>query len=82
MSKYSPSRGGHAPGHLREAFADWALAGSSSRMVVVGFDEQEKSAEWLLGQLWNCTDIMPSDLCSALDMPTGSTYGRAARRLK
>lgn len=36
----------------------------------------------LIGQLWNCTDIMPASLCAELDMPAGATYAQGARRLK
>ncbi len=34
------------------------------------------------GRLWNCTDIMPSDLCANLGLPAGWTYARGARRVK
>jgi hypothetical protein len=35
----------------------------------------------LIGSLWNCTDIMPSDLCDALDLHLGSTYAQGVRSL-
>jgi len=35
---------------------------------------------WLTGKLWNDPNIMPSDLCSDLDVPLGSTYARGARK--
>ena len=39
---------------------------------------------WLIGQLWNCTDILP---CLAgsddfIDLPAGSTYATAVRKLR
>ena len=34
--------------------------------------------DWLLGQLWNCTDTLPSDRCATLDLPPGSSYARLA----
>jgi hypothetical protein len=34
----------------------------------------------LIGQLWNCTDIMPSNLCSNLDLPSGSTFAKGVRK--
>jgi hypothetical protein len=34
------------------------------------------------GRLWNCTDIMPRDLCADLDLPPGSTFARGARRVR
>ena len=42
----------------------------------------EQRARWLTGQLWNCTDIMPSLACEQLELPLGSTYARAARHLR
>ncbi len=98
--QYQASRGGRAPGHLREMFVDviegntqdpWWLAFGAEGLVVFydprmqarwdRWDARER-ARWLLGQLWNCTDIMPSDLCQSLDLPPGSTYAQAVRRLK
>jgi hypothetical protein len=79
---YRPNRGGHAPGHLREAFIDWVDADDDSKdSVVVGYAELVKPVRWLLGQLWNCTDTMPGMLCEHLEIPQGSTYARAVRRL-
>jgi hypothetical protein len=37
---------------------------------------------WLTGMLWNDTNIMPGILCNELDLPLGSTYARAVRRLR
>ena len=39
-------------------------------------------ARWLCGQLWNCTDILPGMACADLDLPEGSTYARAVRKLR
>ena len=41
----------------------------------------EQRGRWLIGQLWNCRDILPWLDCSALDLPHGSTYAQAARKL-
>ena len=95
MTRYSPSRGGHAPGHLRELFGigteDWpnALAADEAN---VWWDEDrsvwwsgltiEQRARWITGQLWNCSDIMGSGSCQDLGLPQGSTYARAARYLR
>lgn len=43
-------------------------------------DSRELST--LIGQLWNCTDTLPRDYCSQLDIPQGSTYAVAVRRIK
>jgi hypothetical protein len=102
-SKYQPSRGGHAPGHLREAF-EWAVEASYPNIqedwykhmeddeVLLFFNpEKEKwwntlslkeKGRWLIGQLWNCTDIMPSVYCDILELNLGSTYAMAVRKLR
>lgn len=36
----------------------------------------------IIGSLWNCTDIMPGDLCEALDLQRGSTYAQGVRSLR
>ena len=37
---------------------------------------------WVIGQLWNCTDILPGVMCWELDLPPGSTYAVAVRKLR
>jgi hypothetical protein len=72
----------HYPGHLRGAFCDWIDEGMPNVATVeVNYEEQQWPAERLLGKMWNCSDIMPSGLCSELDMELGSTYAMAARGL-
>ena len=88
--KFNASRGGHSPGHLREAFGELIETGS-----VPGedfwYDEKPRSEDWVLGQLWNCTDIMPSPLVHDLNdlvpfgdplILHGSTYATGVRRYK
>ncbi len=79
--KYRPDRGGHAPGHLRDAFCEYFAEGSDTDAVVVGEHEQVMPLRWLIGQLWNCTDILPSEYCTVLDLLQGSTYAMAVRNL-
>jgi hypothetical protein len=38
-------------------------------------------ARWLLGQLWNCTDIVDSLLCDQLELPPGSRFAVLVRKL-
>ena len=44
---YIPSREGHAPGHLREPFVEWAsensIAGEFAETVSVGWSEETRS---------------------------------------
>ncbi len=74
-SKYSPSRGGHAPGDLREQFENLVYEDSDTAL-------EQRRLERLSGLLWNCGDIMPSGLCGHLELPSGSTYAQGARYLK
>jgi hypothetical protein len=46
-----------------------------------GLDAGEQ-ANWLLGQLWNCADIVPEYICALTGVPGGCTYSRLARKLK
>ena len=85
---YSVLRGGHAPGHLRDAFVGW-LDEPTRTEVEVGWDGERRTVSWLLGQLWNCTDILPSIVreqvnCLLYGEPDDfrNTYAAAVRRLK
>ena len=80
MSTYQANRGGHAPGHLREAFDDWADELSYRRDRQPEIDGAKVEGSWLIGQLWNCTDIMPSGVSDALDLRSGS-YAQGARSM-
>ena len=79
--KYHAGHGGHAPGHLREAFATFVEYVNRPELGswYGWFDNQPRGGYWLLGQLWNCTDIMPSLLCHECCMQPGSTYAQGAR---
>jgi hypothetical protein len=81
----------HAPGHLRDGFVA-LVEGDEDADGLFFYDpaKQERwehmSAEerlsWLSGQLWNCTDVLPSDVCGELEIPQGSTYAQAARLIR
>ncbi len=46
------------------------------------YDGQPRSIDWLFGQLWHCSDIIPGDVCEYyLDIERGSTYAQAVQRL-
>jgi hypothetical protein len=81
--RFNPSRGGHAPGRLRGFFIglldldeDLVQESWSRRMR----DDMDPLA-WVAGQLHNCTDIMPFELCQDLGLLRGSTYAQGARRV-
>jgi hypothetical protein len=94
-SSYLPSRGGHAPGDVRDAFLE-ALDIYVNREVgaaepEVEMREQRVSLCQLCGLLWNCTDILPGmwwdTVCGLAeahqrDWPRSRTYGATARWLK
>jgi len=81
--RYNPSRGGHAPGHLRDAFKVLVEECQSSDTIPETFTDGDETwaSRRLIGLLWNCTDTMPSDLCADLELHQGSTYARGAREL-
>ena len=99
--KFKANQGGHAPGHLREALIDALDAGGKAwwkKIELELYDDagQKKwdrlgkveQARWLLGQLWNCTDILGGnghDIVEEYDSRNDAkvtTYGRLARFLK
>ena len=70
--RFNPSRGGHAPGHMREMLYHW-------------IDESESiPVPKLLGKLWNCTDTLPSTVVSRLQDfgIDASSVARAVRAAK
>lgn len=69
ISPDNPRRRGHAPGHVREALHAYLDAG-----------DRPLPAD-IVGQLWNCSDLLPSDYCVEIQIPRGSTYARAVRHL-
>lgn len=70
----------HKPGFLREAFTDY-IEFTEWDQKFIEIDGEEKPLKWLIGQLWNCTDVMPGSACDAIDLSRGSTYARAVRKL-
>lgn len=93
---FNPGRGGHAQGHLREAFSDAVDAfeqwqdGEPEPSIAVGYDETPMRLSAVAGLLWNCTDIMPGMLCQQIndlvpigsECRQGSTYAKGARHLR
>jgi transcriptional regulator with XRE-family HTH domain len=94
--RYDPARGGHAPGHLRQAFLEWLeesldLPGDASLPQTIEVGDEQRPVSWLFGQLWNCTDTLPrrefnqiNDWLSSEGMPTidRQTYAATVRALK
>ena len=76
--RFNPARGGHAPGHFRNRFRELIEDGDSE----VDVKGEYPSLAEMAGLLWNCTDTMPSTLCSGLDAPTGSSYAQGSRSIR
>jgi hypothetical protein len=72
----------HKPGHLREAFQDYLDSDLSASEFTMDDAGEERTLNWLLGQLWNCTDVLPAAYCDQLDICKGSTYAQAVRCMK
>ena len=70
---FNPSRGGHAPGYLRDALIEY-----------VGNDGQDDGPipiKKLVGLLWNCTDVVPREWAEELGVLQGSSYAQSVRHL-
>src|SRR5262245_21907195 len=70
FSRYSPSIGGHAPGHVRDAFIDaldqFEAWENGEPEPSIEIDGQALSLSEVCGLVWNCTDIMPAAVRNAL----------------
>ena len=88
-SLYSPARGGHAPGDVRnaffaavEAYDTWEISEPEPTVELRG---QRVPISQMCGLLWNCTDTMPNLLCGHFrdcDEPVPGSYAVAARLLR
>jgi hypothetical protein len=43
--------------------------------------QPKERARWLLGRLWNCTDVAPSTTCCDFDLPPGCSFAQLVRAL-
>jgi hypothetical protein len=68
-SRYDPSRGGHAPGDLRDVFCEaveeYAAEGKFPR--VVELREQRVPLAYVCTLLRNCLDVLPGWICEELE---------------
>jgi hypothetical protein len=83
MYHFNASRGGHAPGHLREFL--WAVLDKDEVDIESAWPRRmPKDVDplaWICGQLHNCTDTMPADRCDDLDVSRGSSYAQGTRSI-
>jgi hypothetical protein len=96
--QYSGRRkGGHAPGHIREAFCDagdafveWVDSGRSGPeptvTVEIHYEPHEMTLSRACGLLWNCSDQLPGHfaelIAEACEVEAVSTYAHAARAMR
>src|SRR5262249_28564108 len=93
---YRNLRGGHCPGHVREAFCSALYAfegwpdGTPEPTVYfeVNYEPRQILISKVCGLVWNCSDILPREMRSILqdtglfeDMRS-CTYGAAARVMR
>jgi hypothetical protein len=90
-SFYSPARGGHSPGDLRDVFLygleAWMAERGRPCDPMVEFRDQEVPLSQICGLLWNCHDVMPGidfdEIAGNFDDPPQSrSYGAMARWIK
>ena len=63
--------------------------GGRETIILIG-EDAPRTPEWILGQLWNCTDTVPGDVFEDVQAVseqfgltlTNRSYATAARRLK
>ena len=79
---YKANRGGHAPQDVRDAFCGMVEETFKHDRVKVDVGGDPQTVKWVLGQLWNCTDIMPGYCCDELDLRGKCTYAAGARLMR
>jgi hypothetical protein len=62
-------------------FLDYLDGDIESCTVTIGYDGRLMPLRWLLGQLWNSTDVLPGDYCEMLELQEGSTFAQAVRKI-
>ena len=77
---FNPSRGGHAPGYLCEAFYRWLEDPLADDLFDV--DGELYDIHRLTGALWNCTDVMPSFVSAFFEGPEPVTVAQGVRRVR
>jgi hypothetical protein len=96
--RYNASRGGHAPSYLTAALVealDDTFRGNRSWWEALNIEMLDPAkqawwdgvaarqrASWLLGQLWNCSDILGTVVCSTADLMGNKTVAQLVRILK
>ncbi len=69
----------HPPGHWEAMFRDYL---DYYYCECEEPDLEGITIEQVIGELSNCTDILPAEYRLVLDLPQGSTYAKAVRKFK
>jgi hypothetical protein len=80
---YGSVLGGHAPSYLRREFDTFVETGEvrlPSEPSYLSYSEGvEARLQWLIWELWHCSDILPAFCRRSLGLGLGATYADAAR---
>jgi hypothetical protein len=80
---YGSVLGGHAPGYLRREFDAFLETGEvrlPSEPSYLSYSEGvEARLQWLIWELWHCSDALPANCRGLLGLGLGATYADAAR---
>jgi hypothetical protein len=78
----------HSPVHLKDPFLDYLEEISNLYKKNYNLNDQieikdeKRTLEWVIGRLWNCTDIMPRSTLEYFDLTAGMTYALFVRKMK
>ena len=78
----------HLGNHLREPFLDYLEEISGHPQINYNLKDQieikgkKRTLEWIIGRLWNCTDIMPRSTLEYFDLTAGMKYSQFVRKMK
>jgi hypothetical protein len=80
---YGSALGGHAPDYLRaelDAFIETGEVQLPSEPSYFSYSEAvDARLQWLIWELWHCSDRLPARYCVRLGLGQGTTYADAAR---
>lgn len=80
---YGSALGGHTPSYLRQEFDTFIETGQVQlppQPAYLSFSEAvDARLQWLIWELWHCSDPVPPRYCVRLGLSRGATYADAAR---
>lgn len=80
---YGSVLGGHAPDYLRREFDAFVETGElwlpPEPSYLSSSEGVEARLQWLIWELWHCSDVLPNACRRRLGLRSGATYAEAAR---